>query len=68
MAEATDWLRGNRLFISPLGYLEGFWFACIVLVKLPSEAMGSEREDSRAAAHLTLFLGRRFRYSSAGVR
>jgi len=31
------------------------------LVKLPSEAMGSEREDSRAAAHPILFLGWLFR-------
>jgi hypothetical protein len=52
MAEATDWLRSNRLLISPLVRLEGFWFECIVWVKLPSEAVGSEREDSRAAATL----------------
>jgi hypothetical protein len=47
--------------ISPLVRLEGFLFECIVLVKLPSEAVGSKREDSRAAAHLILFFGRRFR-------
>jgi hypothetical protein len=57
-AEATDWLRSNRLMISPLGILEGFSFRCIVLVKLPSEAVGSEREASRVAAHLSLFFGR----------
>ena len=57
MAEATDWLRSNRLMISPLGILEGFSFSCIVLVQLPSEAVGSEREDSRAAAHLNLLFG-----------
>jgi hypothetical protein len=68
MGEATDWLRSNRLLISPLECLEGFPFECIVLVKLPSEAVGSEREDSRAAAYLVLLLGRQFRYSSAGVR
>ena len=68
MTEATDWLRGNRLLISPLGNLEGFSFASIALVKFPSEAMGSERKDSRVAAHFILFFGRRFRYSSAGVR
>jgi len=58
----------QSLMISPLGPLEGFSFECIVLVKLPSEAVGSEREDSRAAAHLIWFLGCRLRYSSAGVR
>ena len=61
MAEATDWLRSNRLLMSPPGQQEGFWFECIVLVKLPSEAVGSEREDSRAAAYPILFLGRLFR-------
>ena len=55
--EATDWLRSNRLLTSPLGELEGFSFTCIVLVKLPSEAVGSEREYSRAAAHLILLFG-----------
>jgi hypothetical protein len=53
MADATDWLRSNRL-TSPLGN----WRAlpmCIDLVKLPSEAVGSEREDSRAAATLVFF-------------
>ena len=68
MAEATDWLRSNRLVISALGQLEGFSFECIALVKLPSEAVGSEREDSRAAAHFILLWGRRFKYRSAGVR
>jgi hypothetical protein len=33
---------------------------CIDLVKLLSEAVGNQREDSRAAAHFLLF-GRRFR-------
>ena len=57
MAEATDWLRGNRRLISPLDISEGFSFVSIVLVKLPSEAVGSEGEDSRAAAHLNLLFG-----------
>jgi hypothetical protein len=54
----------------PSGTTGGFfvWFECIDLVKLPSEAVGCEREDSRAAAHLILLWGRRFQYRSAGVR
>jgi hypothetical protein len=55
MADATAWLRSNRLTSPP-----GNWRALhkgIDLVKLPSEAVGSEREDSRAAATL-VFLGR----------
>ena len=58
----------GRAVDKPSGWLEGFSFAWIDLVKLSSEAVGSKREASRAAVHLILFFALRFRYTSAGVR
>jgi hypothetical protein len=54
MAEATEWLRSNRQ-TKPSGKTGGLFTICIDLVKLPSEAVGNQREDSRAAAHFLLF-------------
>lgn len=51
MAYATDWLRSNRQK-EPSREPGGLFTKDIDLVKLPSEAVGSQREDSRAAAHL----------------
>ena len=54
MANATDWLR-SEWQRSPPEKLEGSSRRAIDLVKFPNEAVGSEREDSRAAVHLLLF-------------
>jgi hypothetical protein len=54
MADATDWLRSNRQK-EPSGKTGGLFTRDIDLVKLPSEAVGSQREDSRATAHFVLF-------------
>ena len=43
MADATDWLRSNRQE-EPSGKTAGLFTRDIDLVKLPSEAVGSQRE------------------------
>ena len=65
MADATEWLRSNWQK-KPSGKTGGRFTRCIDLVKLPSEAVGSQREDSRAAAHFLLFACRSDR-AEAGV-
>jgi hypothetical protein len=43
MADATDWLRSNRQE-EPSGKPQGSSRETLILVKLPSEAVGSQRE------------------------
>ena len=53
---ATDWLRSNRSQ-EPFGIPGGLLLcarATIALVKFQSEAVGIKREDSRAAAYLSI--------------
>jgi len=54
MADAADWLLSNRQK-EPSGKTGGLFTRDIDLVKFPSEAVGSRREDSRAAVHLLVF-------------